>query len=93
MAGTLCSPASFLFADWSLYPHIYLFIYLFDLFASAFLSQPQCKLFISQLVTSALKMETACFSETLASAYESTRRQNPKHNYLLYVFYFMTPFQ
>jgi hypothetical protein len=30
---------------------------------------------------SALKMETVCFSETLASTDESTRRQNPeKHN-------------
>jgi hypothetical protein len=26
---------------------------------------------------SSLKMETVCFSETLASAYESTQRQNP----------------
>jgi hypothetical protein len=28
------------------------------------------------LVTTALKMETACFSETLASAYKTARRQN-----------------
>jgi hypothetical protein len=29
-------------------------------------------------LTSNLKMETACFSETLASTYDSKRRQNPK---------------
>jgi hypothetical protein len=34
------------------------------------------------LVTSALKMETVYFSETLASTYETTRGQNPRqHQY------------
>jgi hypothetical protein len=37
---------------------------------------------LTYLVTSALKMETACFSEMLASTYETTRRQNPRqHQY------------
>jgi hypothetical protein len=31
--------------------------------------------------TSVLKTETVCFSETLASTYESTRSQNPKHHH------------
>jgi hypothetical protein len=31
--------------------------------------------------TSTLKMETVCFSETLASADESTRRQNPEEQH------------
>jgi hypothetical protein len=33
---------------------------------------------LSSIATSALKMETVCFSETLASNYDSTRRQNPE---------------
>jgi hypothetical protein len=34
---------------------------------------------------SALKMETLCFSETLASTNESTRRQNPEqHHHQIY---------
>jgi hypothetical protein len=37
------------------------------------------------MVTSALKMETVLFSETLASASQSTRRPNPEehHKYIL----------
>jgi hypothetical protein len=34
-----------------------------------------------RFATSALKMEIACFSETLASTYESTRRQNLKEHH------------
>jgi hypothetical protein len=33
------------------------------------------------IVTSALKMETVCFSETLASTDESIRRQNPEEHH------------
>jgi hypothetical protein len=37
------------------------------------------------LVTSALKMETACFSEMLASTYKTKWRQNPRlHHYNIY---------
>jgi hypothetical protein len=35
------------------------------------------------IATLALKMETECFSETLVSTYESTRRQNPKDNTII----------
>jgi hypothetical protein len=35
---------------------------------------------LRSFVTSALNMDAARFSETLASTYETTRRQNPKHN-------------
>jgi hypothetical protein len=35
----------------------------------------------SQLITSALKMETACFSEMLASTSQATRQFNPKDHH------------
>jgi hypothetical protein len=35
---------------------------------------------ISEKHTEGLKMETVCFSKTLASTDESTRRQNPEHH-------------
>jgi hypothetical protein len=34
------------------------------------------------VLASTLKMETACFFETLASTGESTRRQNPEEEHL-----------
>jgi hypothetical protein len=34
-----------------------------------------------EVATSALKMETVCFSETLVSIYESTRRNNPEQQH------------
>jgi hypothetical protein len=33
---------------------------------------------LSSIISSALKMETVCFSETLAPTYEPTRLQNPE---------------
>jgi hypothetical protein len=33
------------------------------------------------ILSSTLKMETVCFSETLSSTDESTRRQNPEHHH------------
>jgi hypothetical protein len=35
---------------------------------------------LTSAVTSALKMETACFSETLASTYESARHRNQERH-------------
>jgi hypothetical protein len=36
---------------------------------------------LPNIATSALKMETVCFSETLASTDESTRRLNPEEHH------------
>jgi hypothetical protein len=37
-------------------------------------------LFFCDVTPWALKMETVCFSETLVSTYESTRRHNPEQH-------------
>jgi hypothetical protein len=38
-------------------------------------------LFFFWFLALALKMETVCFPETLASTYESTRRRNPEEHH------------
>jgi hypothetical protein len=50
------------------------------LFASLY-NSPFCQPQIKINFTSALKMETVCFSETLTSADEATRRQNPEEHH------------
>jgi hypothetical protein len=50
-------------------------------FSSAFLSQPCISPPFPSFVTSALKMETICVSETLTSTYKPTRRRNPKRQH------------
>jgi hypothetical protein len=42
------------------------------------------------IATSAMKMETVSFSETLASTYASTRRQNPEEQHSLVPFVFIS---
>jgi hypothetical protein len=51
-----------------------------DSFSSAFLPQTLYKPSLPSFVTSALKKETACYSETQASTYETIRRQNPRQH-------------
>jgi hypothetical protein len=47
-------------------------------FSQLFFLKPYISSPLPSFVTSALKMETACFSETWASTYETIRRQNPR---------------
>jgi hypothetical protein len=59
-----------------------------DPFPSVFLPQRLSKPPLSSFVTSALKMETTCFSEKLASTYETIGCQNPRqrqHQLLMFV--------
>jgi hypothetical protein len=51
-------------------------------------SRPMQIPLIPNITTSALKMETLYFSETLVSTYESTWRQNPEQQILILLCHF-----